>query len=513
MACFHHISRAQAEELLLKKGTEGSFLTRPSESNPSDYTLSVRLPNSDVTHVRIQQKGDFYDLYGGEEFATILELIYYYIDNPGTLREKNGTVINLVKPLHTEELAKERWYHRSLHGRDAEVLLHSKGTDGSYLVRGSTHSPGNYVLSVRVGDETSHIIIVKKDGQFYMEGGPTFSSLSEMIEFYKMNVIVEKSGREVHLRQAFCTTSFLPMYISQHVEELRKPNDELFGKSGFEEEYQQLQHEGSQHLQFTRKEASLPQNRPKNRFKNVLPFDHSRVVLQEPEANGNTYINANYVSGDPGSQSSYIATQGCLPATVHDFWLMIWQQHSPVIVMITNEVERGRIKCTKYWPDVGESGLYGKVRVTLLEENKMENYAVRYFLLDYAGGTQDSRCIYQFQYQSWPDHGVPPDPSGILKFMEDINSKAKECKKAETTRGPITVHCSAGIGRTGTYLMIDILIKLIEYQGWSTEIDIQRSIQSLRNYRSGMIQTEDQYRFVYYALQHFIENKTTYVNI
>lgn len=512
MACFHHISRVEAEELLIKKGVVGSYLTRPSESTPSDYTLSVRLPNG-VTHVRIQQKGDFYDLYGGEEFATILELIQYYIENPGQLKERNGTVIKLTKPLHTEKLATERWYHRNLQGKQAESLLLSKGTDGSYLVRASSHSLGNYVLSTRVSEEISHIIIVNKDGQMYMEGGPKFPGLPELIEYYKANTIVEKGGREVHLLQALCTTSFLPKYINRQIEELAKPNDELFGKMGFEEEYQQLQHEGTQHL-FTRKEAILPQNRPKNRFKNVLPFDHNRVVLEEPEANGNSYINANYVSGEfPNSKNHYIATQGCLPATVHDFWVMVWQQKCPVIVMITNEIERGRTKCSKYWPEMGESGLYGKIRVTVLEETKLPNYMLRYFLMDNVGGGQGSRCVYQYQFQTWPDHGVPPDPSGILKFRDEINKKVKECKETSPDCGPIIVHCSAGIGRTGTYIAIDNLINLIEYQGWETEIDVQLSIQLLRSHRSGMVQTEDQYRFVYYALQQYIENVVTYVNI
>jgi tyrosine-protein phosphatase non-receptor type 11 len=512
MSFFHHISRGEAEELLTRKGSEGSYLVRQSESNPSDYTLSVKLQR-DVTHVRIQQKGEFYDLYGGEEFATISELIQYYMENPGNLKERNGREITLTKPLPSEDLANERYFHRNLQGRQAESLLMSKGTSGSYLMRASFHTPGSYVLSTRVTDDVIHIMIAKGNNQFYIEGGPKFDNLQELVAYYRINTIIEKGGREIYLIQPYCSTSFLPKYIGQHIQELAKPDDALFGKTGFEEEYQQIQNEGLQHL-FTRKEASLPQNRPKNRFKNVLPFDHSRVVLQQSDPNENSYINANFIHGEiPNSSCAYIATQGCLPGTVHDFWTMVWQQWTPVIVMITNEVERGKNKCSRYWPNLGESGLYGKVRVTTLEESNFGTYALRYFLLDNVNGRESSRCIYQFQFLTWPDHGVPNDPSSLLKFMEDINLKQKEMRKDSPNYGPPTIHCSAGIGRTGTYIAIDILIKLIEYKGWESEIDIQQCVLKLRESRSGMVQTEDQYRFLYRALEHYIENRAIYANI
>ena len=495
---FRRISRQEAEDVLLQTETEGSFVVRPSQSNPGDYTLSVKVKKG-VTHVRIQHKGDCYDCYGGEEFATLSELVQYYVENPGQLREKNGTVIILTQPIRSKEITSERWFHGEIHGRDAETLLLSKGQHGSYLVRTSTHSPGNFVLTARVMDDISHIMIQHIDNKFYISNGPQFNTLPEIVEYYEKNNIVESDGRVVDLRMPFCCTSFLPHQIGQRVSELSKPNDKLYGKAGFEDEYQQLQDDSTRNL-YSRKEGGKPENRRRNRFKNILPFDHTRVILKDPDPSGNTYINANYISGEvPNSKYSYIATQGCLPTTISDFWSMVWQEKSMIIVMITNEVERGRDKCARYWPDHKESLLFGRVKIACLNEVVHPCFVVRHFVLN------DSRDVFQYQFKAWPDHGVHNNPQDILNFRKNINLKMKEFIDAGHIPGPLVVHCSAGIGRTGTYIAIDIIIKLIEHQGWEREIDIQRTIQLLRTHRSGMVQTEDQYRFVYHTIKQYVE--------
>ena len=516
MAAFHHVTRTQAEELLMSKGTLGTYLTRRSESDPKNFTLSVK-QREGVTHVRIQHDGEYYDLYGGEEFASLPELIQYYTDNPGTLREKNGKVIEITKPLPRADMTSERWYHADINGPDAEVLLLARGQDGSYMVRMSVHSPGSFVLSTRVGDEVSHVKIHHKNNLFHIDSGPEFLSLNKLIEYYKEHDMIEVTGRVVSLKQPYCSTSFLPKHTARRVEELRVPNDELFGKTGFEEEYQQLQHEGTQHL-YTRKEAGKPQNRSKNRFKNILPFDHTRVILKEQDASGNTYINANYVNGEvPNSLHYYIATQGPLPATINDFWSMVWQEDSKVIVMITNEIERGKNKCARYWPSLGETTTYGSIQVTTLEESQGRLYVYRNFQVEYVGRKR-GRHVTQYQFKVWPDHGVPADPSQMLELMDDVNDKVEDLKRRGETSGPLVIHCSAGVGRTGTYIVVDIITKLMEYQKFEYDIDVQRSIQCLRNHRSGMVQTEDQYRFVYYAIKAYIERKDAqgeamYVNV
>ena len=504
---FHpNLNGTDAERLLMEKGSDGSFLTRPSQHNPGDFTLSARRGN-EVTNIRIQNQGDFYDLYGGEKFATLSELIQYYTENPGQLKEKNGAVIHLTNPLNCEEVTTERWYHGGINGREAEVLLMNKGQDGSYLVRSSSHSPGNYVLSARVADEVSHVIIRHRDNKFDMGGGPQFRTLNDLVEHYKKNPLIETSGRVIYLKLPFHSTSFLPLHIKQRVTELEKQNQDMYGKAGFWEEFEQMQQQECRHL-YSRKEGVKPENRPKNRFKNILPFDHTRVALiGDPDVPGSTYINANYISGEiPGSEFCYIATQGCLPTTIVDFWRMVWQEKSLVIVMITNEVERGRNKCAHYWPGPEEPCMYGSLQITNLEETILPHYILRHVLVTNLSDSQkEERHVFQYHFKAWPDHGVPQDPGVVLGFMEDINAKVADIKNESLDLGPTVVHCSAGIGRTGTYIIIDLIIKLIEHQGWDNEIDVQRSVQIARGQRSGMVQTEQQYKFVYRAILHYVE--------
>ena len=505
---FHpNLNGLQAEALLREKGVEGSYLCRPSTHNPGDFTLSVKRLD-EVTNIRIQNQGDFYDLYGGEKFATLAELILYYTENPGQLKEKSGSVIQLTQPLNCEEVTTERWFHGGINGREAEILLTSKGQDGSYLVRASTHSPGNYVLSARVAEDISHVMIRHKDDLFDMGGGPQFRSLNDLIEHYKKNPLIETSGRVIHLKHPFHSTSFLPQNIRHRVTELEKQNQDMYGKAGFWEEFEQMQQQECRHL-YSRKEGSKPENRPKNRFKNILPFDHTRVTLNDgdTEVPGSSYINANYISGEASdTKDCYIATQGCLPSTIGDFWRMVWQEKSLVIVMITNEVERGRNKCAHYWPGPEEPGIYGPIKVTSLEETILPHYILRHFLVTSINeGCKEERNIFQFHFKAWPDHGVPSDPGIVLGFMEDVNAKTTQLRNDGLEAGPTVVHCSAGIGRTGTYIIIDIIIKYIDSVGWDSEIDIQRSVQIARGQRSGMVQTEQQYKFVYRAILHYVE--------
>ena len=501
---FHpSLNGKQAEELLLEEGEDGSFLVRPSQNNPGDFTLSVRR-GTEITHIRIQTgEGDYYDLYGGEKFATLGELVQYYTENPGQLKEKNGMVIELKHPLFCEEVANERWYHGPLTGRDAETLLGAKGQDGSYLVRTSVHSPGNFVLSTRVGDEISHVIIRRKDKLFDMGGGPQFRSLVDLVEHYKKNPLVETNGRVINLKHPFHSTSFLPGHIGKRIADLEKQNQDMYGKAGFWEEFEQMQQSECRSI-YSRKIGVLAENRAKNRFKNILPFDHTRYVLTEgadPEVPGSDYINANYINGEvPGTQSRYIATQGCLPSTTVDFWRMVWQANSRVIVMITNEVERGRNKCARYWPNPEEPTEQGKVRLVNAGETFNPNYILRQFLVTNKE-TQETRTIYQYHFKAWPDHGVPQDPGVVLGFQDDVNHKYRDVEQT----GPMIVHCSAGIGRTGTFVVIDIILASIAENGWKHEIDIQQTVQMARLQRSGMVQTEQQYKFVYRAINHFVE--------
>ncbi|XP_055511302.1 tyrosine-protein phosphatase non-receptor type 11 isoform X1 [Leucoraja erinacea] len=517
---FHpNITGVEAENLLLTRGVDGSFLARPSKSNPGDFTLSVRR-NGAVTHIKIQNTGDYYDLYGGEKFATLAELVQYYMEHHGQLKEKNGDVIELKYPLNCADPTSERWFHGHLSGKEAEKLLTEKGKPGSFLVRESQSHPGDFVLSVRTGDDkgessegkpkVTHVMIRCQDGKYDVGGGEKFDSLTDLVEHYKKNPMVETLGTVLQLKQPLNTTRINAAEIESRVRELSKPAEMMDKvKQGFWEEFETLQQQECK-LLYSRKDGQRQENKNKNRYKNILPFDHTRVVLHDGDVTeaGSDYINANFITHDIDSnrtttrpKKSYIATQGCLQNTVNDFWRMVFQENSRVIVMTTKEVERGKSKCVKYWPDEMSLKEYGAMRVRNVRENPAHDYILRELKLSQVGQQSTERTVWQYHFKTWPDHGVPSDPGGVLDFLEEINIKQENIPET----GPSVVHCSAGIGRTGTFIVIDILIDIIREKGVDCDIDVPKSIQMVRSQRSGMVQTEAQYRFIYMAVQHYIE--------
>lgn len=186
---------------------------------------------------------------------------------------------------------------------------------------------------------------------------------------------------------------------------------------------------------------------------------------------------------------------------------MVWQENSKVIVMTTKEQERGKNKCVRYWPDrdvdtepIGVR-TFGTIRVEIMSEKLCVDFILRELRVSNLTRESEARILYQYHFTAWPDHGVPSDPGCVLNFLQEVNLKQEQVQPA----GPIVVHCSAGIGRTGTFIVIDQIIDQIKRHGLSCEIDIQRSIQLVRSQRSGMVQTEAQYKFVYLAVQHYVE--------
>ncbi|XP_068453385.1 tyrosine-protein phosphatase non-receptor type 11b isoform X2 [Clinocottus analis] len=516
---FHpNITGIEAEQLLLTRGVHGSFLARPSKSNPGDFTLSVRR-SDEVTHIKIQNSGDYYDLYGGEKFATLAELVQYYTEQQDLLRERNGHVIELKYPLNCKDPTSERWYHGHLSGRDAEKLLTDKGKAGSFLVRESQSKPGDFVLSVLTNEEkhdnvdrktkVTHVMIRYQDGKYDVGGGERFDTLADLVDHYKKNPMVEKSGIVVHLKQPFNATRINAASIENRVRELNKVADNSEKpKQGFWEEFEVLQQQECK-LLYPRKEGQKPENKSKNRYKNILPFDTTRVELREadPGVAGSDYINANCIRSmheegrrvDEGKV--FIATQGCLQNTVVDFWKMVYQENTHVIVMTTKEIERGRNKCVRYWPDLNGTKEFGKLLVRNVDERPAQDYILRKLEVTRLDRKEPLRYIWHYQYLSWPDHGVPNEPSGVLWFLEEVN----RTQSTIPDTGPIVVHCSAGIGRTGTIIVIDILIDVINRQGLDCDIDVPKTIQRVRQQRSGMVQTEAQYKFIYMAVQQYID--------
>ncbi|KAG7229057.1 hypothetical protein INR49_013176, partial [Caranx melampygus] len=241
--------------------------------------------------------------------------------------------------------------------------------------------------------------------------------------------------------------------------------------------------------QFTWENSNMEVNKPKNRYANVIAYDHSRVVLTSVDAvPGSDYINANYIDGYR-KQNAYIATQGPLPETLSDFWRMVWEQRSNTIVMMTRLEEKSRVKCDQYWPSRGTE-TYGMIQVTMLDTVELATYSVRTFAL-YKNGSSEKREVRQFQFMAWPDHGVPEYPTPILAFLRRV----KSCNPPDA--GPMVVHCSAGVGRTGCFIVIDAMLERMKHE---KSVDIYGHVTCMRAQRNYMVQTEDQYIFIHEAL-------------
>ncbi|XP_077930078.1 tyrosine-protein phosphatase non-receptor type 11-like isoform X2 [Halichoerus grypus] len=538
---FHpNMSGAEAEKLLLSRGQHGSFLARPSKSCPGGFTLSVRRHN-EVTHIKIQNTGDYYDLYGGEKFATLAELVQHYTgQHGGLLRERSGAPVELRHPLGCQDPVSERWYHGHLSGKEAEQLLMEKGRPGTFLVRESQSKPGDLVLSALTQQpdkadrrpRVTHVMIhFQPDGKYDVGGGEQFDTLTDLVEHYKKNPMVEKSGTVVHLKQPLKATRINAASIESRVQELSRATEASEkAKQGFWEEFEMLQQQECR-LLYPRTEGQRLENKPKNRYKNILPcegqaggpcwgarapsapcgahlarrglwrlrqgvvshhrgdfpfcactapsclilltmgsagketgevrfllplpwrpeqhlsfpVDTTRVTLHDVDDSvpGANYINANYIRSDPeekpghGLGKAYIATQGCLQTTVAAFWAMVLQENTRVIVMATREVERGRNKCFRYWPELHGSQEYGRVHICNLAEYQAQGYCVRELQVWRPDQEEPRRTVKHYQYFSWPDHGVPAEPSGVLSFLDEVNRAQSSTPGA----GPMVVHC------------------------------------------------------------------------
>uniref|UniRef100_A0A4W6C305 Receptor-type tyrosine-protein phosphatase F n=1 Tax=Lates calcarifer TaxID=8187 RepID=A0A4W6C305_LATCA len=268
--------------------------------------------------------------------------------------------------------------------------------------------------------------------------------------------------------------------LADHIERLRA-NDGL----RFSQEYESV----DPGQQFTWEHSNLEVNKPKNRYANVIAYDHSRVILTPVDGvPGSDYINGNYIDGYR-KQNAYIATQGPLPETLSDFWRMVWEQRTCTIVMMTRLEEKSRVKCDQYWPSRGTE-TFGMIQVTMLDTVELATYNVRTFAL-YKNGSSEKREVRQFQFMAWPDHGVPEYPTPTLAFLRRV----KACNPPDA--GPMVVHCSAGVGRTGCFIVIEAMLERMKHE---KTVDIYGHVTCMRAQRNYMVQTEDQYIFIHEAL-------------
>ncbi|CAI5466821.1 unnamed protein product [Closterium sp. Yama58-4] len=285
------------------------------------------------------------------------------------------------------------------------------------------------------------------------------------------------------------------------------------GKQRFVEEFEGLRARASGESRQEATSAMLPVNRPKNRYIDVLPYENSRVLLggqSGTQSDGSDYINASHIVTDPSEahMPRYIAAQGPLDDTAAAFWHMVWEQRAAAVIMLTREVEGSRIKCAHYFPSkAGASEVYGHMRVRNEATVEMSDGGTLQRQLTVTNETASGAplSVLHLHYLDWPDHGVPRDTESIRDLIRSL-------RDSPSSAGPFVIHCSAGIGRTGAYCVVDHAVRRV-LQGDLSALNMAATVLLLRQQRAGMVQTKEQYRFCYTAvrdeLKHLIKTFNT----
>ncbi|XP_033485613.1 receptor-type tyrosine-protein phosphatase V-like isoform X1 [Epinephelus lanceolatus] len=267
---------------------------------------------------------------------------------------------------------------------------------------------------------------------------------------------------------------------------------------GFKQEFEELERVGKD---LPSRAGDLPANREKNRYPYILPYDHCRVRLSIQNSQPHTdYINANFVPGG-GSERDFICTQGPLHNTIADFWRMVWEQNVRIIVMVTALRCKDIVLCDKYWPLEQGTVYHGLIQVTTVTRKQGPDYFITTINLRQRD-CPTVRIITHYYYPAWPDRSVPKDPSSLCAFTEHVRQKLEEIPRL----GPAVVHCSAGVGRSGTFVT---LLWLMQLCARGIQPDIRAAVEDLRLHRMWMVQNLEQYMFVHQCLLHWLSGGTS----
>uniref|UniRef100_A0AAY4EM41 protein-tyrosine-phosphatase n=1 Tax=Denticeps clupeoides TaxID=299321 RepID=A0AAY4EM41_9TELE len=248
--------------------------------------------------------------------------------------------------------------------------------------------------------------------------------------------------------------------------------------------------------------GNLPANMKKNRVLQIIPYEFNRVIIPVKRGEENTdYVNASFIDGYR-QKDTYIASQGPLQHTTEDFWRMIWEWRSCSIVMLTELEERGQEKCAQYWPSDGVMA-YGDISIELKKEEESESYTIRDLLVT-NNRENKSRIVRQFHFHGWPEVGMPSDGKGMINIIAAVQKQQQQ-----SGNHPITVHCSAGAGRTGTFCALSTVLERVKAEGI---LDVFQTVKSLRLQRPHMVQTLEQYEFCYKVVQEYIDAFSDYAN-
>ncbi|XP_028255677.1 receptor-type tyrosine-protein phosphatase beta [Parambassis ranga] len=288
------------------------------------------------------------------------------------------------------------------------------------------------------------------------------------------------------------TSPIKSCHFESHLSKLQADSNYLLS-----EEFEDLKDVGRNQ---TMDVARVPENRGKNRYNNILPYDSTRVKLSYLEDDPcSDYINASYIPGN-NFRREYIATQGPLPGTKDDFWRMVWEHGVYNVVMVTQCVEKGRVKCDQYWPADREPLYYGDLVIQMLSESVLPEWTIREFRITSENGCSYPRVLRHFHYTVWPDHGVPESTQSLIQFVRTV----RDYVDRSPSTGATVVHCSAGVGRTGTFIALDRVLQQLDSKG---TIDLYGCVFDLRLHRQHMVQTECQYAFLHQCVRDVLRAK------